>query len=547
MDENDRQNTVSTESNMDLNLIHVPRDADPVSKAMKDVIMRLTGIGYPSWIYSGITWGLVIGILLLYLRYLTSDHLKCIFVFASGNEIGKLKKRFEKKGYKYIMSVKYVGHKVAYYLSQEGLEYYRSIVPEELLENARVPHRPGNVNTPKLWHDTDLRSLPCAYLMQGNKAKISWFTSLHVYHGEKPTECIQEAIEDKDDNKAPGNIIADGAIRIGDYVIFAEQDTGTQTPQVIEEKISNYTVYFNSVGYISCQLIFNVNRHDKNEQRVKSRKCIYNNIHNLMQDHDIYSIEDAYKKIAELINEKNLQRYRNMAKLLDDYFACGGRGDVGINAVLDYLQSQDIETGKNDNRVNMIKKLLKSAYTKDDRMKQAVEKGLSYVVTGNIYRAAYYINPFESGLLEELIEKIKEEDPMNPQYVKYRLIKMYGRYMCRNVILVKDGQRIKDMYIVSEISADISNNIMMRNLLDESIKYQTCRHIYFIVANEEEARKFAEETKCIKRFHLAENIIMPNPENKVTIRFINYAHNGIGLGNMYVPKEDGATIETEIL
>lgn len=546
MEENERQNKI-IKTNNDNNMLPVPRGADPVSQAMKDVMMRLTGIGYPSWIYSRVTWRLVLGILLLYLRYITSDLVRHIFSFASGNEIGKLKKKYEKNGCKYILSIKYSGQKVVYYLSQEGLEYYRSLLPIEHIKDARIPIKIGNVNTPKLWHDTDLRSLPCAYLMQGNKASITWYTSLHLFNGKKPVDCILSAISG--DSDEPGNIIADAAIKMSDYVILAEQDTGTQTVQVIIDKINNYAMYFDSIQYKPCQLIFNINVHQKNEQRIKSRKCIFNNIHNLMQDHHLSTVDEAYVKIAELINNQHLQRHKNMARLLDDYYTCGGIGNAGINAVLDYLQPNEIEGEKNENRVSIIKNLIRNAYDNKEYVRQAVERGISLAVTGNIYRAAYYINPYDSGLLDELIERIKDEEPFvgGFQFTKARLIKMYSKYICRNVILVKNDKQIKDIYIVSEISADVANNIMMRDLLAESTKFQNPRHIYFVVSDQEEARKFARETRCIEKFHTHENIIIPKQEYKVTIRFIVYSSSGVGIGGLFVPNPDGTIVETEIL
>ena len=197
----------------------------------KDVIARLTRITEPSWFYADLTWQLVIGILLVFFRFFTAEMLLRLFPTCSGFEISILKGKLEKKGHKYITTTIYDGLKATYTLTQDGFDFFRNLIPPEILKSARIPSGIGALNKDMLKHDVDLRMVLCAYLLAGNKASPKWYTSVRLYERKTPKECIKVEIQgNRNTIKEQSNtkIKADAIMVFGEGISIVEQDTGTE-------------------------------------------------------------------------------------------------------------------------------------------------------------------------------------------------------------------------------------------------------------------------------------------------------------------------------
>ncbi len=511
---------------------------------MRNVIYKLTGTSDLSCAITP-TWEQVIGLLLLYFRYMTSDMLKWLFPWTRGIEIGQIKKRLESNGHKYILSSHLKGLNVVYSLSQDGLKYFRRLLPEEILRAARIPKSARNIDTDNLWHDTDLRYTFCAYLRLENVAGYRWYTTVKLFSGVTPEEYITGEINNghgiRKPDALPVKSKADAALFFKDYTILLEQDTGSETPPIIKDKFEKYTSYFSSIDRNAYQVAFVVNYHNKEGKRVLTRMSICNNIRNQMRKSSLITLGDAYDCLSSLLLEApNSKKVHNMLLLLNDFFSSSGHRSAQISDLYQYVESHkpaDIDT---ESRVKTIKGIFRSVYDDNLHLRILVSKGLSVVVTGDIYKAAYYINPYDSGMMYSMESEIRKGYHKDVIYHLYRKLSSL-----RNVISLEYNGKTSAIYIVQEISADITGNIVMKEFLSSDLRYSYPVHILLVVADTKDAIKFSAETGCVEKYCDSEDVTILDPTRLVTVRFMKYRDSGEGLGDYFVPKSDGTLVPAE--
>ena len=525
---------------------YVPPSIASDEMVKKDVIARLTRISEPSWFFANLTWQLVIGILLVFFRFLTAEMLIRLFPDCSGFELSILKGKLEKRGHKYITTTIYDGLKVTYTLTQDGFDYFRELIPPGILKSARIPLGIGSINRDVLRHDVDLRMVLCAYLLSGNKSSPRWYTSIYLQNGKTPAECIKELIKNdksiiKEQNSV--KIKADAIIVFGDGISMIEQDTGTEHGPVIKEKIIKYSEYFALLGEYSYQLLINVCVHNEVKERTRSNANALKNIKELMRDGRYNTLMEAYRELSILLQkDPKRKKYKNMYMLLKSFYLDSNYHGDDIHALSRFVEEKRPVSNIHANRASRIKQIIHNVYLQEDNLKKAINNGLSVTVTSDIYRQAYYINPFESGLLDELVKIVKSECIYGINIIKQRTAVIRGR-IYRNVITVRQNDIIIGRYLVSDISADVAEYIRSKELLQECSHYRDAIYLLLIVSSVEDAMLFCEETKCAEEYCSKEDITVPNPEHNVTIRFMRYADSGIGMGKIFMPSTDGAEIE----
>ncbi|MCR5206207.1 MAG: hypothetical protein K6E47_14340 [Lachnospiraceae bacterium] len=529
---------------------YVPPSIASDEMIKKDVIARLTRITEPSWFYADLTWQLVIGILLVFFRFLTAEMIMKLFPGCSGFELSILKGKLEKKSHKYITTTTYDGLKAAYSLTQDGFDYFRSLIPPEILKAARIPIGIGTINKDVLRHDVDLRMVLCAYLLSGNKSSPRWYTSLYLQNGKTPMECIKEAIQnDKSVIKAQNNakIKADAIIAFGEGITIVEQDTGTEHGPVMKDKIIKYSEYFTSLRSHDYQLMINVCVHNEVKERTRSNSNALKNIKELMRDEAYTALTDAYRELSILLQkDPKRKKYKNMYMLLKAFFVDGSFKGDDIRTLSRYVEAQKPVSNIHANRAARIKQIIHSVYIQNENLKNAINNGLSISVTSNICRQAYYINPYESGLLDELLKIVKSECIYGIDVTKHRVATIRG-HICRNVISLSQKGITIGRYIVSEISSDIAEYIRITEFIKECRGYGDTIYLLLVVASTEDAVLFCEETGCVRDFCSKDNIAKPNPDRNITVRFMQYSETGVGMGKMFIPRGDGSTMEIKDL
>ena len=511
----------------------------------RDIMSRLTGVSDFSKVVPSLTWQMILGIMLLYFRFMTAEMLIWLFPDCSGLELGLAKSRLEKKGFDYIETIRYKGLKAVYTLKQDGFDYFRSLLPENNLITSRIPNNIGQINANMVIHDTDMRMVLCSYLRYGNKAYARWYTSICLFNGVSPEECIRQAIDNRDksqEGNTAGVIKADAIMDFGDNIAMIEQDTGSERGPVIGDKIEKYAEYFSSLERQSYQVIFNVRVNNGFVERTNSRNSVVKNIKEVMQILPCCTnLQEAYTRISSslLANPRRVKNV-NMYTLLSDYVKDGGDLAGDISALEKYVYDKRPHEIKHEKRALYIKKVISNLYEKKESQRKAIENGLSIPVTWDIYRQAYYINAYDSGFLEKVESEIKRNYPPVFTLYRHRTAKFSGR-VYRNTIVVRHKDETVAMYLVSEISADMAEYIRMTEMMKVCDRYNRNLNFLFVVACHEDAWEFAKETGCVEKF-CSDNVEIPERDNKITIRFMCYNKFGIGLDKLFIPKPDGSVV-----
>ncbi len=515
-------------------------------RAKVDVISRLTGIPDPYRVFPELTWPVVLGILLVYFRYFTSEMLTNLFPTCSGLELGLLKRRFKK----YVRTARYKGHKMVYYLSPPGFDYFRSKLPGDIIKKAMIPYNAGRVNEEAiLCHDTDLRMVLCACLKSFYPSGIGWYTSVKLFLGKSPEECIKEAMGNPGRRQpdSSGELIrADAVMVIDGNCMMIEQDAGTEHKPVIREKLEKYVKYMISLDNRSYQIIFNICVNFSTPERLESKKTVCKNIRDLMKKETLATLGEASNLLSSLLqaNPKSI-KLRNMYRLIDEYYGRGGSPSSDITALGNYVDSKTPVNPKDRNRANEIREIVYNLYANNGNMRHAIKGGLSLPITYDIRRQAYYIDAYDSGFLDKLIKMLEKRYPGYSSFEKKRVTNNTEGMRYRNFIRIADRNSVKAYCLVSEISTDVGERIRMTEFIKNSSGSDVPITLILIVDSVKDAAKFAEETGFAEKYCNSDDITVPNPEYRITIRFVTYEGDGLGPDIFFITDRSGVIRVTD--
>jgi hypothetical protein len=514
---------------------------------MRKALIHLAGAMVPESVLKTPTMSLTAGIAILNLGCLTPEMMQRIFPWAQPTELGLIKSKYKRKGEDYFDSKYYHRAKCVYTLNKEGIKFFTSKLLDDEMESIKKGMGAGYMAPNKLWHDIGIRNVPCACLRYSSDVSYKLYSSVILMHGSRPEQRVLASDTDNNGQSkliSPKDIITDAVMIIDKYCILIEEDTASEPIIKLRAKMENYADYFETLEKYDYQLIFNIDIPDDTHDRISSRASICDNIRILMSDNMMTTLHEAEEKIV-LLAEKypDRVRYINMLNLLEDYYESGGNRENGISQLTAFVKNQKTEENeKEKKRAAMIRKSIDDVYKANLKLSKAISQGLSIPVTNDIYRQAYYINPYDSGLLDEIIDRLGIRGA-EYDFRKGRCSSVNEKIL-RNYIVVWHEKKAHSFYMASEISADIAENIRLVEFL-KSYKgeFKLPLHILIICASHEEAATFASETKCIRKYCDLKDNTRPFDRYNVILRFTDYSKSGTGIGELYIPQEDGNYLE----
>lgn len=486
----------------------------------------------------------VLGGTIMKFRLMTIEQFSVLFPEFGSYRLSRLCQKDDSNNKPFFSSAQYNGKTSYYYLTDYGHKHYRSFFPDKYLDETRTPITPGSLPAPsRAVHDIRLRDVPYGFIAIKTFQQFDWFTSIPLPNYKTPAEAVKDIQSKNYLNQSrscmKGGLVADGIIlfkKTGNSVIV-EQDAGTENTTVLKKKISSYGDYLNSLdNHRNVTVIFNIcvpNSNKRNDKNKDSHLTTYRKIELLMEYSEIYELNTFYEKLKGWISaDKPMKKtYISMKKLLDEYKQIDQNLSGNIRTLRKYVdqriknyQLDSITSSQSsESRRNLIKKLILEALDSTDRsdyLSTVVRNGTGLIVTNKILRSAYYLFPFESGLLSNLLEQIKKRYGSNCYMYRTTHFEVQKCYL-GSFIKVKGRQ---DEFIVDYIVAEISDNIGNYYNAKQILKTYspTNAHLLLLVSSEQDAIDFAKETGCVSRYCSRENILQRNADYNLTIRFLKY-------------------------
>lgn len=445
--------------------------------------------------------------------------------------------------------------KACYSLTKEKYDDISGNLPESYLVANGLSFSP--VSNKQLEHSVALLDLP--YLLLGCESSIPFnLRNARLNKGSSIADCIDKSISDKNTSamKNTDDIVPDAILEFDGSYIFVEQDMSTEYLPTISEKHLNYGKYFseraNSGDSESAvtTIVFTLSLTSKDSSHDSMSRSYSHTVKNLQAFAEDSFIEtlDVLKERLLQMTEKNpkIRRYKEMLLTLD---AVADRHDgelagLGIGELRTfcddiieenqvYRQSKDRQ--KLQNRENQIKKTFMDLITSIDgqELRESILNGLSYVITKDVETVYRYVFPYESGFISDVANTLQKlffkGRDVSFGIAPYRVLNVTQTlaYKFRNLIGFKDD--LTNRMLLFAFLADISYDAGSRYRVSYFLRnYNACMgrlEAVLLVKNKEDAVKFCEETGCIRKYCLAENVAIPNSAYKLGIWFIDYNAN----------------------
>ena len=512
---------------------------------------------------------------LLHYRYITKAQFQNIFPEMSKNFIATVCSRDKDISYEKLKSeqISY------YYLTDPGYTKIRSAYPEEYLKAARIPAKTGNLPVEKrASHEIHIRDGIYAVLSTDSFMPPDWYTSIDLIENVSPYLSIKSATEEssgKPKATEKNTVKADAIMVFEDNAsIILEEDCCTEHSMILANKITAYGNYFSSIrrndittgNAANTKLIFNIigpNEAVKKFTNNTADKGLRTTLEDIVKGYDLIQA-NSLKEYYELVCDKSASAgprkfaYLNQKELLEEYIKNNLQLSHGIQALKDFVKNrQDKAVPSSEGsrkRCEQIQNMLKESYSNNDDWKRAINDGISVTVTDNFEKDAYYLCPYESGLMDNIRSMI-ESEYLGSRTRKERSVPAPQGIggVVKNLITVTSSlngkeNAVRERYFVSEISADYAEYLRMKKLLiSYSGQYGKNTHFIFLVASEKDARRFVNDTGCVEQFCHPDDVTEPKPEYGTTIRFIDYSKCENGDLRAFVPRKDGKIVEAEEL
>lgn len=518
---------------------------------------------------------MVVGCVLTVFRYLTVDQFRILLPgfdkYRLPNIVNWAKK--QKKGW--FKAGNYDNGKAYYYLTDEGLTYFRQYFTKDFLHSAHVPVNTGGAAPrTKGDHDIVLRNVPYGCIASGGFKYFRWYTSVSFAYQKDDsiplTEVIQQNVNSdanfkKKEESYTKKIIVDGILhfRKGNYTILVEQDTGTERIGIIAQKMNNYAEYF--LGQYesekSAQILFNVSMPYDKAPAKKTNTQPLKNIKVVMKLCGSETIKELYTKLDELKSQDpdSARMYGNMESLIQEYEKAGNSLEKGVTALTDYVNKQNLANDKGPGntstsasvgRCNAIKKMLWEWLTGSDTYKTksgntghiynntgtwlsgSVEHGLSIVITDNFVQYAVFLEPRISNTPERiktaLIKGGYDSVAINDGAVT--LSNNYYSACFRNSIRTK-----RAILIIEEITCDIGARYRVYDALKKRVRTKDGTKVVYLllVSGEEDAFNFVSKSEWLQEY-CAEIKNGVKKDRYTEVRFMKYSE-GEKCQGSYIP------------
>jgi len=555
-----------------------------LSSLYVDVMGNLSPIYNIDGILSGV---FVIGCLLLVYRYLTVEQFRLLFRYYDIYHISKLCNQLKVKNQKLIISKKFDNGKAYYCLTSAGFKHFRSFFQADHLSAMRIPCTPGRslpATGTKALHDIMLRDVPYGSLAIDSFMRFSWRTSVHLtkginpivasitpitcdYYNKKQKGCISES--DPDNIK----IIVDGLMIFQNdpygRIILIEQDTKSESIDIISNKLDAYGKYFNSLIQTNqvvdrIQILFNVHAPSSN-YRPTSRTYFetYKNATRYMKDHGYANLHDLHEFVCQKIQAESTGTtiFKNIKKLLEDYVEEGNSLSDTLMSLHDYLKNRkklndlllsgsSIQSQKRRKDIrDCVLTYLDNADTDHISLINAVYSGTSIVIADNYIKTAYYIEPSFSGFLDTFIRFLGVSLGQNFVFEKIISLDFSNEGVSLpNVIKAHDKTTgFTSFYIINEISSDIASRFRVKRLLRLcKRRFSYPIHLLLLVESFSDAIKFAQENEMSLKHDNMNTIELTYSDNNIVLRFMDYSTYIPGSTDFSfsLPSEDKSLIRT---
>ena len=528
----------------------------------------------------------VICALLLIYRFMTIDQFHALLPQFAKYRLSNFSNWSIQNNKPLITSTDLDKKRVYYHLTKAGYDYYRSFFPGEFLKAARIPASPGKLpSDSRVLHDIMLRDVPYGCLSINTFSEFDWYTSIRLLEGKTPAESVTAAMNNDNHSKekAPDNskIIADGIMiwrYKNDCSVIIEQDKGTEGDSIIADKLCSYGNYLNTIeNPESIYILFNIylGRNNIIKNSKNSLSSTFDNIALLMAHDEIDSLETFYNMIINNLNSASGKHnsFAFMLRLLHGFIEDGHTLSEGLDSLRAYVNRKrkdkalihkDTSPQSKAHYTNL-KKLAsnivngtKSTANRNSKNQDtndysnliaAINKGASILFTENVLSYAYYLFPYDSGLLQNIKDNIEcaynERNICNIQ----RQFMTNSGIVLKNCIIVESNKlSSQGFYCVHEISCDITSYHRLNNFFRSYTRNNVELHFLILVSSVKEAIKFCSETNCIEKYCCNDDKLIPNPDYNLTIRFMDYGScTGQTLPHkLFVPYKD-SIIESDIL
>lgn len=503
----------------------------------------------------------VICALLLIYRFMTIDQFHALLPQFAKYRLSNFSNWSTQNNKPLITSTDLDKKRVYYHLTKTGYDYYRSFFPEEFLKAARIPANPGKLpSDSRVLHDIMLRDVPYGCLSINTFSEFDWYTSIRLLEGKSPAESVTVAMtnDNHSKEKAPDDskIIADGIMlwRYQNYCsVIIEQDKGTEGDSIIANKLCSYGNYLNTIeNPESIYILFNIylGRNNIIKNSKNSLSSTFDNIALLMAHDKTDSLETFYNMIIN--NLKSASGKHNsfafMLRLLHGFIEDGHTLSEGLDSLRAYVSRKredkalihkDTSPQSKAHYTNL-KKLAsnivngtKSTANKNSKNQDtndysnliaAINKGASILFTENVLSYAYYLFPYDSGFLQNLKNNIERAYNKRNICQIQRQFKTSRGIVLKNCIIVEsDKLSCQSFYCVHEISCDITSYHRLNKFFRTYTGNNVELHFLILVSSTKDATLFCTETDCINKFCCKDDILSPNPDYNLTIRFIDYS------------------------
>lgn len=500
----------------------------------------------------------VIGALLLIYRFITVDQFHALLPQFRKYRLSNYNNWSNQKDKSIIAATDLDKKRVYFHLTKTGYNYFRSFFPEEFLSAARIPANPGKLPSgSRVLHDIMLRDVPYGCLAINNFSEFDWFTSIKLLDGKTPVESVTASMANDKHSKTKtpdtSKIIADGIMiwrNEDNCSVIIEQDKGTESDSIIADKLCSYGDYLNTIEHIeNIYIVFNIylSRNSNAKNTNNSLSSTFNNITLLMAHSKISSLEDFYDEISDKVQSSSNKRtsFSFMLKLLDSFAEDGHSLSEGIASLRTYVnkKKEDMALIHKDtspqskahytNLKNLATSIIngrsvqKNGKHKDSndysRLIRAIDKGTSILFTENCLNYAYYLFPYDSGFVSSI------KNTIETAYNEHNICKMQRTFKTNRGIVLKNCIIVNSevtgrtsFFCIHEISCDIASYYRLGKLFKSYAGNSVELHFLILVSSVKDATKFCAVTNCIDKYCCSDNILIPNPEHNLTIRFMDY-------------------------
>ena len=157
------------------------------------------------------------------------------------------------------------------------------------------------------------------------------------------------------------------------------------------------------------------------------------------------------------------------------------------------------------------------------RLIRAIDKGTSILFTENCLNYAFYLFPYDSGFVSSIKDTIETSYNENNICKTQRTFRTNSGIVLKNCIVVNSKETGRtSFFCVHEISCDITSYYRLSNFFKSYAGNSVELHFLILVSSVKDAIKFCAETNCIDKYCCDNDILIPNPDHNLTIRFMDY-------------------------